>query len=456
MLLGRVKELASHHWRGVFSQARTARRAIDYGVGLLLALGRRTVTSSILARGLGHQDWSADYKVFSRSPWGARGLFRPAIQAFVSEFPDGIIPIALDETKTKKSGALVPGVSWQRDPLSPPFGTNFIRAQRFVQASLLFPHHRDHPLPARAIPVAFEHAPALKRPGARATDQQWADYERERKITNLSTQSLALINDVRARCDDGGAANRTIIFAVDGSFCNRTFFTADLDRVELIARARKDAKLCFPASGNSRKWYDPDTFTPEAVRLDEAVPYREHEFRLGSALHIVRFKEISGVLWRTGAARRPLRLIVLAPQPYKIRGSSRNYRQPAYLLTTDLTTSVTELIQIYIDRWQIEVNHREEKDLLGLGQAQAWSQLGAERHPSFTVALYSLLLTASLLEFGPARTSDFLPLPRWRADSSRPSLLDLLRRIRSECNEVQNSAVDPPHTARTLLLAANT
>ncbi len=37
------------------------------------------------------------------------------------------------------------------------------------------------------------------------------------------------------------------------------------------------------------------------------------------------------------------------------------YRQPAYLLTTDLASQARELLQIYFDRWQIE-NHREEKD----------------------------------------------------------------------------------------------
>jgi hypothetical protein len=65
-----------------------------------------------------------------------------------------------------------------------------------------------------------------------------------------------------------------------------------------------------------------------------------------------------------------LRLIVLAPTPYRKRKSSKlYYRQPAYLLTSDLKSNASKLIQIYLDRWQIEVNHREEKDTLGVGQA---------------------------------------------------------------------------------------
>lgn len=455
MLIARMKQLAGNHWREVFCQARTMRRAIDYGMGLLLAVGRRTVTSSILARGLGARDWSADYKVFSRSAWCEDELFRPAMTTFVEHYPTGLIPIALDETKIRKTGLKIPHVSWQRDPLSPPFATNYIRAQRFLQASVLFPHHLEHDLSARGIPVAFEHAPVLKRPSHRASAEEKSQYQKARKAQNLSTQSLAMMKRLREELDRSGAANRTMIFAADGSFCNRTIFRAELDRTVLIARARKDAKLCFPATPGSRRWYDEQVFTPEQVRTDDAIAYKSANLRLGHSLHEVRYKEVSGVLWRTGAQRRELRLIIVAPQPYQIRGQRRNYRQPAYLLTTDPSTPATVLIQIYIDRWQIEVNHRDEKDLLGLGQAQAWSAQGAERHPTFLVALYSLLLTASLIEFGPSRSSAFSPLPRWRANSPRPSLLDLLRRIRQECSEVQNSIIRSADPSETLLLAAN-
>lgn len=451
----RLGKLAQQHWRPVFTQARTMQRAVRYGVGLLLAVGRRTASSSILARGLGDRDWSADYKMFSRSEWDGLELFGAARATFLDRYPEGLIPVALDDTKTHKTGLKIPHVSWQRDPLSPPFATNFIRAQRFVQAALLFPHHKEHELSARGVPIAFEHAPALKRPGHRATDEERAKYRLDQKQNNLSTQSLALMKNLRRQFDRDGAEERTMAFALDGSFCNKTIFTSDLERTILIARARKDAKLCFPAPSDSRRWYDTHTFTPDGIRTDESIPYETIKLRLGHVLHEVRYKEVSGVLWRTGAKRRSLRLIVVAPQPYRVHGTRTLYRQPAYLLTNDLTTSAATLIQIYIDRWQIEVNHREEKDLLGLGQVQAWSVRGAERHPTFTVALYSLLLTAAIIEFGPTRTSEFSTLPRWRRKSLRPSLLDLLRLLRKECSEVQNSLLFFPTTPSILLQAAN-
>ena len=111
----------------------------------------------------------------------------------------------------------------------------------------------------------------------------------------------------------------------------------------------------------------------------------------------VRFEEVPAV-------KRPRRLLVVAPIPYRVPGRRRKgYRDPAYLLTTDVRGTARELLQAYSDRWQIEVNHREEKDTLGVGQAQLRSPHSVPRQPAFVVAAYSTLLLAGLLAYGTAR-----------------------------------------------------
>jgi hypothetical protein len=133
--------------------------------------------------------------------------------------------------------------------------------------------------------------------------------------------------------------------------------------------------------------------------------------------------------------------LVIAPVPYKLSRYSRtNYRQPAYFLSTDLTTPAKLLVQACFDRWQIEVNHRDEKDILGVGQAQLRSQHSVPRQPALAVASYSLLLLAALRSFGPGRTADYLAQPKWRRnDSKRPSLLDLVTLLRMQSNEASVS-----------------
>src|SRR5208283_5865925 len=222
-------------------------------------------------------------------------------------------------------------------------------------------------------------------------------------------------------------------------------------------RARKDARLCFPAPPGSRRRYAAATFTPEQVRQDEDRPWQRAKVHFGGQWREVRYKEVPGVRWRRGAGPRPLRLLVVAPLPYRVSPHARlNYRQPAYLLTTDLASDAASLLQAYLDRWQIEVNHRDEKSLLGVGQAQVRSALSVPRQPALVVAAYSLLLLAALLAFGPGRTSDYLPLPKWRKPASRPSLLDILNLLRHQINETPGSGPVAAISAETLMHCAYT
>ena len=140
------------------------------------------------------------------------------------------------------------------------------------------------------------------------------------------------------------------------------------------------------------------------------------------------------MLWQGGARRKERRLIVLAPTPYQLSPSMpRYYRQYGYLLVDDHSQALNSILQCYFDRWQIEVNHREEKQHIGIADAQVWNDQSVDRVPAFKVAAYSLLMMASLKAFGPDRTSDYAPLPAWRRRQPlRPSCLDIIRMLRQE------------------------
>ena len=441
MLFEQYHSLLTEGWADVFAQKRTLHRAVEHAIATPCSLGRRTVSRAICALGRQHQDWSADYKLFSRSPWDERQLFRPVLRSYLRRFPSGFVPIAFDDTKTPKTGKKIKTAFWQRDPMSPPFHANLVWGLRFLQAAALFPLYREGNHDARAVPVRFAETPALRKPGKRATDAERKAWREAKKQVNLSTRAVEMMRDLRAELDAAGAADRVLLAVLDGSFCNRTVFRADLDRTELIARTRKDAKLCFPAPPGGKRKYAAEKFTPEQVRQDKTIRWRKARIFFGGRRRTVRYKEVPGVLWQRGAGQQLLRLIVLAPTPYlKSPNARANYRKPAYLLTTDLKSPVRKLIQAYFDRWQIEVCHREEKSTLGVGQAQVHAEPSVPRHPAFLVASYSLLLLAALEAFGPTRTDHFVALPKWRRNARRPSALDLITLLRKEINETQSCA----------------
>jgi hypothetical protein len=418
------------------------------------------VARVLAATGRDQGDWSTEYRLFSRSPWTMRDLFFPVLQGALPFAGPADQPIVLagDFTHLPKSGKHIPQVHCMRDPLSPPFHTNLIYGLRFFQVTVLCPFRdRAQPLPARSVPIRFAASPVLAKPGRKATAEEQAHYRREQKKRLAAVAARKVLEELRADFDQAGAAARPLLVTLDGSFCNQVFFKHPIPRVELVCRCRKDAVLCRPAAAASppqkpARFYDPQTFTPEAVRQDESLPWQSAQFFHGGAYHQLRYKEIAQVLWRKGAQRRLVRLIVLAPTGYRLHQRGRLlYRQPAYLLATDLHSPVESLIAAYLEHWQIEVNHREEKDTLGVGHAQVRNENSVPRQPAFAVAMYATMLLAALRAYGPERTGDYLPPPKWARRAQRPSALDIVALLRHQLQahpewvqplEIHTSALD--------------
>ena len=457
MLIKEFYSLLERGWRSAFRGARSHKRAIEHAIALPCVFGRRTISRTLGALGRWDQDWSADYKMFSRCRWQPERLFDPVIDEYLQRYPGRPVIAAVDDTKLRKTGRKIKGASWHRDPLSPPFHLNFMYGLRFLQASLLFAHYQEGDYPPRGIPVRFKEAPPLKKPGKRASTQQQEQYKQLKKEKNLSTQALEVVRDLRQSLDQRGGGGRQLLMVGDGSFANKTMFKADLDRTDLLARCRKDARLCFRAPEGGRRKYAQQLFTPNEVRTQVDRPWGSILIYLGNKRRRVRYKEVKDVLWKRGAQTKPLRLIVIGPVPYKLSKHSHwNYREPAYFLTTDMRSPIKLLVQACFDRWQIEVNHRDEKDLLGVGQAQVRSELSIPRHPALAVASYSLLLLAALKSFGPGRTKDYLKHPKWRKNvSKRASFLDIVAKLRSETNETSVSQFLHKNFTKNLVLYAD-
>jgi len=101
-------------------------------------------------------------------------------------------------------------------------------------------------------------------------------------------------------------------------------------------------------------------------------------------------------------------------------------------LVSDPSVKIDQALQAYFYRWEIEADQKEEKDLLGVGQAQVWSENAVARQPAFHVASYAALLVAAVKTFGLNTTDAVRPLPLWRKYKpptrlSAGQLIDLLR-----------------------------
>lgn len=214
---------------------------------------------------------------------------------------------------------------------------------------------------------------------------------------------------------------RLLIVATDGAYINKTLLPNLPDRVTLVGRARRDAILYGPPREPGSKYGDPIP-TPEQISTDDAYPASHGKFFYGGDIRDLKYKILPyPVRWRFDKSHvGVLRLIILMPIRYLGPSGKYQYNAYYYVLTNDLTTSEEVLIQAVLDRWQIEVLHRDLKHDIGLGEDQCRNPVSMARVPSMVAATYALVKVAAFRLFGPNRSEGtFNPLPRWRQDLER-------------------------------------
>ena len=406
-------------------QERVADRAQTLALSSLLCLGRHTLTGLLTTSGVQFQDWTAAYRLFSQQRFDPSALFSGIRSACLEQLdPAAPICLSVDDSLLPKSGSKIPGAAWHRDPQGPPFQVNLLRAQRVLQFSCLLPIRSSSAV--RGVPIDFLHAPKPPKLSAKATAEQQQEYVKLATELNLATRAHQQLKTFREQF-----GSRRVILLSDARFTTQTFLTDFPANTTFIGRLRKDAKLFAAPTAQAPtgrpRIYGPALPTPDQLRQDPSTAWETIQVHAAGADHQCRVKSSSDVRWRPAGAC-PLRLIVIAPLAYRSRKGARLlYRDPAYLISNDLDLPLAQIVQWYFSRWDIEVNFRQEKTLLGVGQAQVRNPVSCQTVPAFQVASYSLLLLAALRD-----TGDVLPQPKWQQHTQpeRVSAQRLLQNLR--------------------------
>ncbi len=376
----------------------------------LLNLGRHTVTGALTTAGSQHRDWTADYRLLRRLP--VEPIFAHVRQETLAA-TDAARPwvVALDDSITRKTGRCIPGCGWRKDPLGPPFNINFVWGQRVLQFSAAIPADDGS---ARLVPVDWQEAPLPQKPSRHADAQTQADYLEARKQANINQVAAERMAQLRT------ATERSIHWVSDGRFTNKTLLRHLPENTVLIGRVRKDTKLYAPCeqrpgkNGRPRKYGD-TLPTPEELRVDATVPWTRVSAFAAEKRHDFKIKTLGPALARITGVDTLVRVVVIAPLGYRLRkGGKMLYRQPAYLICTDPDVPLAQLLQEYLWRWDIEVNFKDEKCLLGVSEAQVRDEEAVRRQPACAVAAYALLLLAAHKTYGPDRLPPSVPLAKWR------------------------------------------
>ena len=200
---------------------------------------------------------------------------------------------------------------------------------------------------------------------------------------------------------------------------NSTFFQTSNTKKEGLAVTTN------PGGGGPPPPPPPPPHPPphNAPTADDAAPTR-----------CVRVKQITPLRWRAAGEQHVLQLLAVAPTPYRLTKNAKClYRKPAYLICTDPNAPVARVLQYYLWRWDIEVNFRGEKTILGVGDAQVRTPGAVQNLTGCAVAAYAILLAAAEQCQDSNNKCLHLPPPKWQPQKTqRPTTNNLIRNLRYE------------------------
>jgi hypothetical protein len=355
------------------------------------------------------RDWSADYRVVERGRFDRSHLFGAVVDHLTSMLSQASpLEVAVDDTTFKKSGRRVAGAQWRPDRTGPKFQVNLMWGVRFLQISAALPSGDQVAGPACMVPVDLLHCPVAKKPSKSASTQELAKYRKLRREHALPKRAAAALERLRARVDP----KRPIICSGDGGYTNRTMFRQLPENVAFIGRIRKDAKLfAAPQTQNAhgrRRVYGDRLPTPDAMRIDDTIVWQKIPVFVGGQMREVEVKSAT-VRWKPAGAK-DLHLVIIRPLKYKLRENGPTlYRDPVYLISTELSHPLQQIVQSYIRRWGIEQNFRDEKQVLGVSQSYVRTTQSVEALPALIVAAYAMLRLACRQSRLSAHA-----LPKWR------------------------------------------
>ena len=403
----------------------------------MVCFGRHTITGLLRLQDRAQQDWTADYRLYAQEHFDEDKVFA-ALLGQVQEQLAAEAPLvtAMDDSLLRKTGRKVCGVRYLRDPMSPPFHVNFVRGLRVLQISAALP--QAHPGTARLIPIDFRHAPLPPKPRKNAPAAAHEAYQQQRLSMNINLVGRQRLAFLRQQMDEHGAAGRQLIVNIDGRFTNATLLKQIPERTTIIGRVRKDSRFFYPPEqqprlGRKRK-YGPRCPAPEQLLKDETFAWQKVQAYAAGQQHTFELKTLGPLYMALDKAQHPVRLIVVRPVRYHLTKTQTDRREPAYFICTDPNLPLEKLLQYYIWRWDIEVNFRDEKTILGVGQAQVRTAASNQKAPALAVAAYALLLLAAHKTYGAQGKPETFKPPRWdkKKVTKRASTNDLRNQMRYE------------------------
>jgi hypothetical protein len=348
--------------------------------GTILTSGRRTITAALRAMGLSDEEnFSKYHHVFNRASWSPWVLSKLLLTLLINSClrPGMALVLLIDDTLERRRGRKIKHKGWFRDPIrstakhvSTSLGIRWL----CVAMAITMPwSKRTWALPFILVPT-LSPSVSQKLGKKHRTLLDWAEY---------------LVVKIRRWQPD-----RPIILVGDGAFasmpllqrCQRKHI-----KVSLITRMRFDAVLHkYPGPQPKSK---PGPKPKKGARLpnprqylnDPTTDWVEQEvIWYGGKRQTVEIATGHCLWYRRGLDPAPIRWVL-------VRCPTDESFEPFPLLCADPEVAADQIVEWFVQRWNIEVTFAEIRTHLGFETQRHWSDKAIERTVPALFGLFSLV-----------------------------------------------------------------
>ena len=342
----------------------------------IVCLGRRTVSRIWETTGRSqHHHHSAAFRLFSQAVWNWDEVCRILIMQIVASLLPGTeVWLVVDDTLCHKRGGRVAFGGVFLDPVLSSkkkkvfrYGNNWVTLGIIVK----LPFRNDRYYCLNVLWRVFE----------KQGDKPKAQHRSKSQLAAEMIEKIA-----------AWLPGSTLRVVADVAYIGQYLLKNRPHNVELIGPIRGDAALtepCPPDSGRRKKGERLPKPQDILEGDDSRWPAETILFSHLKGEKELTIKVVRKVCWYHASGSKQVMLVL-------IRDPKKEWRDE-YLLSTDTSLSVQEVLAGYCRRWSVEVAYADTKGMLGFHEPEVWCSRSVQRvHPmawfvgSFVVLWYAL------------------------------------------------------------------
>jgi hypothetical protein len=325
---------------------RSAWRLAKIFTAMLFAKGRKTITSWLRAAGI-NQCYKAYYyfigSLVKKTEYIATELFEIMIRRIYKN--TNIVLTAIDDSPTPRYGSKVVGAGIHRNPTPTPDGKKFIYGHVWVTVSAIARHKNFGTIGLPLLAKMYIKARDIKACGM--------------SFLSKTQQAVQLSQWAFNCCKDLG---KTLWIVTDGGFTRASFLKPAIKvGAVVITRLRKDAVLYAELKQPKKRKRGRPRKYGKRIKLADVVNNPDGWFKAKAFLY---GREETKEVKVFKAMYKPAGCLV---QVLIVRESKDCFRA---FMCTDLKASVVNILQAVADRYAIEQNFCDIKEIEGAGQQQ--------------------------------------------------------------------------------------